>query len=231
MRIRKNRGFTLLEVMISVAILGVIMTLIWSSTSQSLRSKERVENRDMVFHAGRVALRKISDDLAVAFLIKKTATDPTVATASVAQLKTFFIGENKGEQDAVKFTSLSHLRLFAGAKESDQCRVMYEVIANEEDAGKYDLVRREDPWLDGTIEVKGKALTLVENIREFNLEYYDTRKEDWVKEWDSDKIDWRDRLPYAVRINIVFEDPEFEDAEIAMSTAVIIELYENPIEI
>lgn len=232
-RLRTITGFTLLEVMISVAIVGVIMMLIWTSTSQSLRSKDRIEERDLVYHSARVALRKISDDLAVAFLIKKASTSELSASTSAtgSQVKAFFVGENQSSQDTLKFTSLSHLRLFSGAKEADQCRIMYEVVPDEEEVGKYNLIRREDPWLDDSTDVKGKALTLVENIREFDLEYYDTRKEDWVREWNTERVDWKDRLPYAVRINLLFTDPESEDIEIPMTTSVIIALSKDPIEI
>ena len=71
---RGRGGFTLIEVMIAIAITAVIMTLIWSSSGQSLRAKERIENRDMVFHAGGVALRKLSEDLVMAFVVRSAAT-------------------------------------------------------------------------------------------------------------------------------------------------------------
>jgi general secretion pathway protein J len=229
---RRRAGFTLLEVMISVAILGVIMTLVWSSTSQTMKAADRTQNRDLVFHMGRVALRKLSEDVNVAFLAKYLKKN--VGTGQMepeqTQIKTFFIGEDQGAQDSLGFTALSHLRLFSGAKECDQTKIRYEVVASEEEAGVYNLIRKEDAWLDGTTDMKGKPLILVEDIKEFNLEYYDPRKREWVKEWNSDMVDWKDRLPFAVRINISFADPDDEETEIPMSTSVLLALSAGPIE-
>ena len=221
---RKVKGFTLLEVMVSMAILGVIMTLIWSSTSQSLRAKDRFEKRDLVFHQGRVALRKMGEDLSMAFLTRGAARRAEGATA----IKTFFIGEDRASQDSLSFTSFSHLRLFRGARESDQCKVAYEVVPSPEDPGRFNIVRREDPWIDDTIEVKGRAFTLAWDVREFDVEYYDYRRDEWIKSWDTEQADWRGRLPMAVRIRIAFVDPDEESEVIPLSTAVMIPLFKGP---
>ncbi|HPW45587.1 MAG TPA: type II secretion system protein GspJ [bacterium] len=225
-----QKGFTLLEVLIAVAILGVIMTLIWSSSSQSFRAKERTELRDSVFQNGRVVLRKISDDLAVAFLSKKVAGEGAGSeqAAFTSGAKTFFIGDDQGAQDLLKFTSLSHMRLYKQAKECDQVKISYEVVPSDE-PGVYNLIRRADPWLDNTTDVKGKPLVLVEGIREFNLEYYHPAKREWMKTWNSEMVDWSMKLPMAVRIGIAFPDPDDDGAEITLSTAVMLALWENPI--
>ncbi len=231
---RKQTGFTLIEVMVSVGILGVIMVLIWSSTSQSLRSKDRTEARDLLFHSGQVALKKIADDIAVAFLTSAAspapqATAPATQQGAEADYQTFFIGEDRGDTDSVRFTSLSHMRLMRGAKESDQTRIAYEVVPNPDERNFYNLTRREEPWLTNSTEVEGRAFTLVEKIKKFDLEYYDDRKNDWSKEWSTEKVDWKGRLPMAVRITIVFTDPDFEDVEIPIVTSVMPALWASPI--
>lgn len=238
---KRTPGFTLIEVLVSVAIMGIIMTLIWSTTTQSLRTKDRVEKRDLQFHIGRVALRKLGDDLTVAFLSKAARASPaspeatTPATAAASGLKTFFVGEDQGGQDSIKFTSLSHLRLFKNAKESDQCKVMYEVVTSKDDPQVYNLVRREDPWLDETADVKGREMVLISGIKDFDIEYYDSRRNEWMKEWDAQKVDWQSRLPQAVRVRLTFANPEdeedTEENEIQMSTSVVLTLFESPIEI
>lgn len=234
-----RRGFTLLEVMVSVGLLGVIMTLLWGTTSQSLKAKDRIEARDAVFHSADVALRKISDDITAAFLFRATAAAPAAAggaataparTATTTGPKSFFIGEDRGDQDQLRFTALSHLRLVMASKESDQCKVAYEVVTNPETPGTYDVIRRESVWLDATTEVQGRGYALIEGVSRFNVEYYDDRRGDWVKEWSTEQVDWKDRLPMAVRITLVFQDPEDEKVEIPLSTAVSLPLAPGPIE-
>lgn len=229
----RSRGFTLIEVMVSVGILAVIMVLIWSSTSQSLRSKDRVEARDLVFHSGQVALNKLADDLSVAFLTKVPTAQPAAAPTEAgtpSEFKTFMIGEDRGDMDALRFTSLSHMRLVKNTKESDQVRIAYEVVAHPEEIGFYNLVRREQPWLTNTTEVEGRAFTLAEKIKKFDVEYYDNRKNDWGKEWDTEKLDWKDRLPMAVRITIAFADPDDDTREIPLMTSVMPAMWNSTID-
>ena len=240
----RSKGFTLLEVMVSVGILAMIMVLVWTSTSQSLRSKDRTEARDLLFHSGQVALRKLSDDIAVAFLTKASTTTTTpaagampptptaaTATATATGFKTFFIGEDRGERDALRFTSLSHMRLVRNSKESDQARVSYEVVPHPEEKDYFNLVRREQPWLGDETEVEGRAFTLAEKIKNFEVEYYDERKNDWGKEWDTTKVDWKDRLPMAVRITIVFADPDGGEQEIPLMTSVMPAMWNSPLQL
>jgi hypothetical protein len=230
--------------MVSVGILGMIMVLVWSSTSQSLRSKDRIEARDLVFHSGQVALRKLADDVAVAFIARASTTtpssstatptpSPTATSAAVAAMnfKTFFIGEDGGDRDALRFTSLSHMRLMRNAKESDQVRISYEVVPHPEERDFFNLIRREQPWLDNTTEVQGRAFTLAEKIKSFELEYYDERKNDWGKEWDTTKVDWKDRMPMAVRAKIIFADPEDDEREIPLMISVMPAMWNSPLQL
>lgn len=238
----KTQGFTLLEVMVAVAIMGLIMTLLWSSSSQSLKAKDRIENRDMVFHSGGLALRKLSEELSMAFLARSSSSvpstrppgpspaEPSIGTGVPEEMKTFFIGIDEGDADNIRFTSFSHLRLFKDAKESDQCKVSYEIIASKTNEGGRDLVRREEAWLDGSTEVKTSPLVLVEGIGAFNIEYYDIRKGEWGKTWDTEKQDWQGRLPLAVRISLTFADPNDEENSIPLSTAITIPLWRGPVE-
>lgn len=233
MKIFSKSGFTLLEVMVSVGILGVIMVLIWSATGQSIRSKDRIESRDLLFHAGQVALKKIADDIAVAFLTKAQTPSTTGTEQAQAQsgFKTFFIGEDRGDQDGLRFTSLSHMRLVRNSKESDQARIAYEVVPHPEEVRFYNLMRREEPWLSVDTEVGGRGFPIAEKIVRFDVEYYDERKNDWGKEWNTERAEYKYKLPMAVRITIVFADPEDEDAEIPLSIAVMPALWKAPIQL
>ncbi len=229
-------GFTLLEVLVSVAIMGMIMVLIWSTQSQSLNSKERIEKRDMVYQRGRVVLQKIADDLTMAFLMGKpgaagaaastttggTPTAPVAEIVTVPRPVTFFIAEDGGNRDSIRFTSMSHFRLYSGAKESDQCKLIYETQASTEEQGVVNLVRGETPWLDAETEIKTTPYVLGENIRDFDLEFYDDRKEEWGKVWNTDVIDYQGRLPRAVKITVSFPDPDDEEKSITMKTMVLL---------
>ena len=240
--------------MVSVGILGVIMMLIWSTTSSNLRAKDRIEGRDEMFHAAEVALRKIADDASQAFLVSvptagaaapaagtaatgapaPAATPPAVVGAPAVQafpLKTFFIGEDRGDRDAIRFTSLSNLRLVRGSKQSDQCKVAYETVESPDDPHKFQIVRKEDFWLDDTTDVKDKGFPIIENVVKFDVEYYDDRKGEWGKQWNSEQMDWLGKLPQAVRVTIGFADPDDETKMIPLSTTFLVPLSAGPIDL
>lgn len=235
-----RRGFTLIEVLVSVAILSFIMVALWSSTSQSLDAKERFERRDALYQEGRVALRKLTDDLAMAFLIKGPRERVALSTGTLAagaeeimtrpRPITFFIGEDNGERDQVRFTTLSNLRLFRGAKESEQAKVKYTVQASEDDRRVMNLVRTFSPVIDEQDTVEGVSYVVAENVREFNVEYYDERKQEWVRVWNSQEIDWKDRLPRAVRLTLSFPDPDDDRESIVMLTSTMLPLSTGPID-
>lgn len=217
-RDRNNLGFTLIELMVSIAVLMLMMTMIFSGQAQMQRSSKRIEARQGAYQQGRVALRKISDDLSMAFLTKAAKVEGSSSAANDA-FKTFLIGEDKGESDEVRFSSLSHLRYFSGAKESDQCKIAYEVVQDKENPAKQNIVRREQAWLDEKTEVEGKDYVLAEGVKKLNIEYYDERQEEWGPAWDTEKIDWKDKLPIAVRITIEIVDPNKENGVITLTTA------------
>ena len=234
-----KNGFTLIEVLVSMAVLAMIMASVWQGTKQSLDSKERVEKRDAIFQGGRVALRKIADDISMAFLIKSpterntTAAVTGTATAEVQTRPrpiTFFIGEDRGERDEVRFTTLSNIRLFKNAKQSDQAKVSYSAQSDPEDSQVINLVRTFSPYLDEQNNVEGSSYVVAENIQEFSVEYYDLRKQEWGRTWNTETIDWKGRLPRAVRITLSFPDPENDRESIVLRTATMIALSAGPIE-
>jgi prepilin-type N-terminal cleavage/methylation domain-containing protein len=241
---KPQSGFTLLEVLVSMAIMGMIMMLVWSTSSQTLNSKERIEKRDMIYQHGRVAFQKITSDLTMAFMTKKPGTSTAAATEGAAPILppatseiimvprpiTFFIGNDEGNRDILRFTSMSHLRFFSGAKESDQCKVSYDIAASPDEPGVQNLVRTEIPWLDADTEVKGTPFVLAENVREFDLEYYDDRKDEWGKMWNTEQIDFMGRLPRAVRITLSFPDPDDEERSITMKTIVLLPMSAGPVD-
>ena len=116
------------------------------------------------------------------------------------------------------------MRLFQNAKESDQARIAYTIVPSEARDQTFQLMRMEIPWLEEGREVPGKGFPLAEGLLQFQLEYYDDRKEEWVREWDTEKIDWKDRLPSAVRISLLFPDPDAEGETLHFTTAVFLPL-------
>lgn len=199
---QKNSGFTLIEIMIAMAILAVMAVLLFTSMSQTLNSKDDVEQKDELSHSANLALNKMSMDLQMAFLV----TGPEFL-GSDGKVKVAFVGKD----DSVNFSSLSHVRYFKDAKEADFAEVGYFMGDDKDDPENKILMRRESRLIDDKPEEGGKAEAMVERVKEFHLEYYDPQKKEWQKAWDSTQVDVANRLPRAVKIELKVQDPNMEE--------------------
>lgn len=224
----KQKGFTLLEVLIGTAVLSMMVFMIWQVSSTNLNAVERTEKRDEVFQMGRLALERMAEDINMAFLV--TNSEFLGVTKDGSKVETAFIGDDKGNFDSLDFDSLSHYRMFRYVKESDQAEIGYYVEQDTENPEAYRLMRRENPFLTNDVTEGGKAYPLAEGITEFQLEFYDGRANDWTKNWNSKEVDQKDKLPRAVKITISFPDPADEEEKISFSTIAFIGLWKYPIE-
>ena len=180
----KNHGFTLMEVMIALLILGMVISVIWASFSNTIESKDYVETGNELYHSARWALDRMSRDLASAYVYRDVVHNSA------------FIGisHDSGDgspMDELHFTSFAHEKLRANSAESDQCEISYFVMLDP-DTGKNILYRREDPYIDTEPMSGGESLELVDNVLSLNFRYFNGNE--WVDEWDSrnfDKIEKR----------------------------------------
>lgn len=225
---RSQKGFTLLEVMVGLAVLGIMVTMIWQISSGTIDTKERVEKRDQIYQTARIAMDSIVKDLSMAFLV--TNSELLGKTKDGQTVETAFIGDDKGGFDELNFNSFSNWRMYRDTKESEQAEIGYSVERDEEDKELYRLTRRVSPYLDDNVIEGGSKEPVAVGITGFELEYYDGREHDWTKNWNSEEVDQKDKMPRAVKVTISFKDADNPDEMISFSTIGFIELWQYPIE-
>ena len=76
-RSRHKRGFTLLEVIVSIAIMAVIGGLTWMTMQSSLKLREVLIHQDTVSRSARVSMDQLKREIKVAFLTKNTVISDT----------------------------------------------------------------------------------------------------------------------------------------------------------
>jgi general secretion pathway protein J len=198
-----RRGFTLLEVLLAVTILALVGTMIYGGFSQTALNKARVEedlDHSRVVH---MALDRMARELTMAYV--STHVNPSLDLRFV---QTAFIGKDNGEDDRIDFTSFSHRRLYRNARESDQNEISYFVTESPDDPNTRVLARREQNRVDEDPRRGGKSQILVENVEEFNVDYFDPLLNDWVQTWSTiDALAQPNRLPTQVRVRLTVEDP------------------------
>lgn len=193
----RQRGLTLLEVMVSIGILAVIASLIYGAFDGMRRSRESITRSGDRYHEGRSAIARMSRELASAFI---SLHRPDNTTLYVRQ--TLFIGTTRSPVDRVDFTSFSHRRTGKGANESDQNELSY-FGSRDPDTGAIDLVRRMSPNIDEDARRGGVVQVLAHDVASVDLSYLDPMSNTWVEDWDSTQASHAERLPSQVRIQLV----------------------------
>jgi len=170
-RRRAIAGFTLLEVLVAVGLLGFVSLLMVQAIRLSFQAREEIARIEDLNHGAQVALRRMASDISMAYLSNHVnPEEPTTATLF------------DGRQDRLTFSYLGHERRRRGARESDQGIVEYRLDRGDE--GRI-LVRREKATPDAEPERGGVRETLVAGVKDFRLAYWDEKAEDWKDEWEA----------------------------------------------
>jgi type II secretion system protein J len=192
---KKPSGFTLIEVLISITILLVIMTMIYSSFSNSSNTIRICRDRIDIYQTARMTLERMAEDISCAFPPKRRLDDVQYG----------FIGEDREldgmPADTLSFISTSRLKFTQGFRESGLCEIGYSIETDPE-TDEYVLYRRQDDTIDEEIDRGGIVNELAEQIRGIDLEYYDEKG----TKWDRWHFDDRGSLPTMVEITVSLED-------------------------
>ena len=196
---RGARGFSLIEVLVSVVILTFMGMLMYESLRQASDAKEEIEASTDRVQAVRVAMQKMARDLSMAFLSKHK--DPAMADKP----RTLF----KGDREKVAFTSLSHTRLVRDSKESDQCEITYWVKGGARIRGN-GIFRRESRRIDEKPLRGGPTMMLLDEVVKLSFRFWegkDCTDDCWKDRWDTTQLDGQpDRLPSRVMIKLTTKD-------------------------
>ncbi|MCL4234133.1 MAG: prepilin-type N-terminal cleavage/methylation domain-containing protein [Deltaproteobacteria bacterium] len=195
----RRRGFTLLEVLVAVAVTGMVLAIVYSAFGRTIESKEYVEIGNETYHKIRWAMDKITMDLASSFVFREQGSNTIFYGVS------HLVGSMP--MDEIHFTSFSHIRYNPAAHESDQCEISYKVAWIPDDQ-RFQLWRREDATIDSQNQTGGEELQLLDDVLAFNIRYYDGYE--WRDDWDSRPLE---QLAEATEESGEGEETEVEQTE------------------
>jgi general secretion pathway protein J len=201
-RRRAEGGLTLLEVLVSIAILAMIATLIYGAFDSLSRGKRAEAKRGDRARQARNAIDRMVRELAGAYVSMHQPHNVALQTRA-----TGIVGRNGNPFDRIDFSAFAHRRLERESKESDQAEIGYFVAADPEVDGKMDLVRREQVPMDMDLLRGGVVNVLCENVESFDLRYLDPATGMWVEAWDTTSVTAQlNRIPLAIRVTLVLKD-------------------------
>ena len=213
MRVRREQkdrsrvAFTLLEVMLAIAIFSMVMAAIYASWSAILSGTRSGLDAAAEVQRTRVTLRALDDSLGAAVMYADNWRHYWI------------LADTAGEFAGISFVarlpqSFPGSGLFPG---QPLRRVSFMV-----EDGTLKLAQA--PILEAAEEVtKPYVINLAPNIAQFEMEFLDMRRREWVPEWIS-----TNQLPYQVKVSIGFADRKDRN-RIVSSTSRIIPINAFPI--
>jgi len=193
-----DKGFTLLELLVSIAILSMVLVMIYGTLSMGSRAWEKGEEDIEKTQRMRVVMNLLSREIKSTFPYKVTPSE-------LDTHKEFYAFE--GKKDSINFVStvplkggrrgLSWLSFWVESEEG--------LVVVERDALRSDIFKERNSIDNDEIEV------LDSNVTSMKLEYYELKsgKEEgegegeWKEHWDAEK---ERTLPHAVKIELTFEE-------------------------
>ncbi len=197
-RNRQSEGFTLIEVLLAMAILAVVVTVIYAVFSTSSANVKLAEASRDETDLARTLIARMSDDIANAYC--SAGLSGTFFYGKSEEVET---GGSKFRHDSLSLTTLTNWRK-PDSKETDLWEVGYS-FEEKSDGSGYVLVRREKrelntdvPPLEGGVEYE-----ITDRIEELRVRYYDGST--WVDTWNRKTGCNQANLPRALEISLTLD--------------------------
>ncbi|RAL23137.1 hypothetical protein DL240_07960 [Lujinxingia litoralis] len=220
------RGFTLIEVMIAMAIMAGLTGIVWVSVSQMFQTRDAVDARFERYQLVRLAMNRMANEIAMAYV-----AGPQHGGEIVPGEEALYESEEEqlsmqlrepvqfgmiGGEDEISFTAFAHVRVLEDERASHHTQIGYEVRREINEAGDVvnRLVRRSHANYVDDITRGGVVHTMIPEVESLEFEYWDPGPVDigsereiaqgrWVSEWDTTRREHAGRLPTRVRITLV----------------------------
>jgi prepilin-type N-terminal cleavage/methylation domain-containing protein len=177
-------GFTILEVMLAIAIFAMVLAAIYAIWIAILKGSRAGLKAAAEVQRSRIAMRTLQD----AF---------TTSEMFVANMKHYlFVADTSGDMAAVSIAARLPASFPGVGRYGDQVvrRVTFYTEPGKD--GMYELIMTQAPILLATnTEYQAYTLTLARDVTLFQLEFFDAQKNEWLEEWK-----YTNQLPKLVKI-------------------------------
>lgn len=238
----KNRGFTLLEILMAIAIFAIVLSTIFGAYTSTFRVTRIAESQGDIYRKARIAMERIIEDLAA---IQVSAAPPPPAagqgqpTAGSGQKTPVveFVGEDEqiGSRaaDKLRFTSGAHL-VFSGRKDGFTTAVISYTVKEDDRGTGLLLLRADRPALvENRDDRDDDGLVLCDGLLAVDFTYRDDDGA-MVDNWDSTTSDMQQRpvpatrLPAMISIRLAFNNEAEPEQPLLFMTNVLIPVRQAP---
>ena len=209
-----RRGFTLLEIMVATAILGIVLTTVYGVLSRAIYAKNHSEERADLYASGRETVLKLADELEGAL--------PPIAGRNIG-----FVGVSGTDQvptDSVQFDVVVRRQFGPTQSRGGRALVSYSLDPQKDTQHLFALRRQEQMLTESAPDEfdaenadaaqpaapAALAAYVLDQVAGLRFRYLDPENGQWVDAWDTTAEPVPGRaprgLPGAVEITLFLAD-------------------------
>ncbi len=209
-------GFTILEVLLALAVLSSVMVMISTSLSSTFTVVDTTRNKGQMYYKAQVALQRISEDLMSAYLV-----DDIEFTANIIEHN-----EQKGTE--LQFASMAHVVFDQEHDHRGLSRISYTTVPDEDDERLLLLMRSDSLYIpQEKINISelddDKGFILSDQLKSVSFSFVDENGEE-IDEWIIDKNiqNKSPKLPSVVHCRLEYWLDVEEGTSLEFSTSIFI---------
>jgi len=231
---KDGAGFTVLEVLVSIALLSIISLGIYQATVETYRLRDILLHEGDFFNGIRLAMNILDRDVGLIYspvLMKPEANEKSPSEPADSQdIEAILEDDNNpfwaaaidktgirpskfiGSDTKLSFISLSHIRVYKDAPESEFAKVTYELQPDQNpiEPGTVVLVRTSSPnafLSDDRKDTLKHTYPLLKGITQLKYRYYRKDKDRWENSWDSTRSEYKNRFPDYIEVSVKVVGP------------------------
>jgi prepilin-type N-terminal cleavage/methylation domain-containing protein len=185
---KHSPAFTLLEIMVALALFSIILLSIYSTWSSILKGKKVAETAAASAQRMRITMRTLKDSLLCACMFNANAN------------YYWFAGQSSGDYAELSFVARLPASFPRSGSFGDRA-VVRRLTFKVEPGTNSDkqLVLRQNPLLEDPPDKDEmeNPLVLARNVKQFIVEFIDPQTGDWISEWT-----YTNQLPREVRVTV-----------------------------
>jgi len=186
------KGFTLVEIMIAILILGLVLSTVYAAYSSTLKNVRDIEYQNNLYKIARTTMDRMIKDL--------SSLQPSVGAFDLrAEKKTL----NNREFYSLSFFSAAHLAFDENGSEGRPAAISY-YVQEDEGGGGFSLWRADLPGVKPSPgNIISGGFVICSSVDSLRLRFYDSAERE-LESWDSSSYssDQKGKSPIAVKIEL-----------------------------
>lgn len=214
----KQNGFSLLELLTTLAIFSAIMTLLLNSIHQLSQQNEKVHARLSLRQEARILERVMKEDIIAAVYLKRFMEKNLDNTTDDRKSGIYGVDDTINEVAADKIhMHVNQFSKFHYGRPHTEDPELYEVSYYLEETNPpstlFKLIRREELYLDNDITDGDRSIrhSLTDRIQTLNIVYFAKKSSESEDEWESTSLK---KLPSAVKVQFSLQNKEGETKDV-----------------